>query len=190
MNYLFLVFNALFKCKEIVNCDRDLYLTRWYLLRFKSFAVFLHYFHRSDEDRALHDHPWNFITIPLWRGYYEHTKPIVFCRECYGEGSVWHSERCQWDWCRGCGGSGARLEARRQRIYPLMVCYRPATWRHRVELVKEGFTTKPSESTGKRQPIEKPALTLVIRFREWRDWGFWTKGGFINWRVFWERNCE
>ena len=51
------------------------YLTRWYLFRSKRFRVFLHKFHRSDDDRALHDHPWPFVTILLsGRGYYEHTQ--------------------------------------------------------------------------------------------------------------------
>ena len=28
-------------------------------------GLFLHVFHRGDEDRHLHDHPWNFWTFPL-----------------------------------------------------------------------------------------------------------------------------
>lgn len=35
-------------------------------------VCFFHKFLRSDEDRALHNHPWDFIVIPVWRGYYEH----------------------------------------------------------------------------------------------------------------------
>jgi hypothetical protein len=58
--------------RVIVNCDRDPYLIRWYLLRTKPLAIFIHKFVRSDEDRALHDHPWNFIVVPIWRGYFEH----------------------------------------------------------------------------------------------------------------------
>jgi hypothetical protein len=30
----------------------------------------LHKFYRGDDDRALHDHPWDFITFPL-KGYWE-----------------------------------------------------------------------------------------------------------------------
>lgn len=59
--------------KVIVNCDRLPYLYRWYLIKTRFLGVFIHRFARSDEDRALHDHPWNFIVIPLWQGYLEHS---------------------------------------------------------------------------------------------------------------------
>lgn len=39
--------------KTVVNCDRQPYLNRWYLFRTEPFAIFLHQFVRSDEDRAL-----------------------------------------------------------------------------------------------------------------------------------------
>lgn len=48
-------------------------LTRWFLIRTKYFGLFLHKFHRSDNDRHFHDHPWTFITFLLSRGYYENT---------------------------------------------------------------------------------------------------------------------
>lgn len=60
------------RLKVIHNCDGDPYLYRWYLLRTPWVALFLHRFVRSDEDRALHDHPWAFLVIPIWRGYVEH----------------------------------------------------------------------------------------------------------------------
>ena len=37
----------------------DPYLLRWWLIpRNRWFNVYLHLFLRSDDDRALHDHPW------------------------------------------------------------------------------------------------------------------------------------
>lgn len=74
------ILNRLLKKKEIVNCDHDVYLHRWYLFSCRWFAIFIHKFVRSDEDRALHDHPWNFLVIPVWRGYVEHNerwKPLI-----------------------------------------------------------------------------------------------------------------
>lgn len=53
----------------------DVYLTRWTVLgkRYSGqYRAFLHLFHRSDAD-ALHDHPWSFITLILWGGYFEQT---------------------------------------------------------------------------------------------------------------------
>ena len=135
--------------KTIVNCDRQPYLRRWYLFRTKPFAIFLHRFFRSDEDRALHDHPWPFITFILWRGYIEHTQT---CKENHCERPSHKSAKRKW---------------------PMMVCYRPAEWRHRVELVKG-----------------KPAWTIVFRFRERRMWGFWERTGFLPWNKWWQNNCE
>ena len=42
------------------------YLYRWFLLPRNPVAnVYLHRFFRDDEDRALHDHPWPFLSIVL-----------------------------------------------------------------------------------------------------------------------------
>ena len=35
--------------------------------------AFLHNFNRSDEARALHDHPWAHASILLWGRYWEHS---------------------------------------------------------------------------------------------------------------------
>lgn len=62
-----------FKIKKIHGCHGDLYMTRLQLLCFDNGAsLMINYFHRSDEDRELHDHPWNFKSLILWRGYNEH----------------------------------------------------------------------------------------------------------------------
>lgn len=50
------------------------YLKRWWLIpRNRYFNIYLHQFLRSDEDRALHDHPWANISILLRGSYIEHT---------------------------------------------------------------------------------------------------------------------
>lgn len=40
------------------------YLERWYFC-FLGRTIRLHKFYRGDDDRALHDHPWPFVTFPL-----------------------------------------------------------------------------------------------------------------------------
>lgn len=61
-----------FEVKKIYGCHGGLYMTRIILARFKGGEkMMLNYFHRSDEDRHLHDHPWSFRTFILWRGYIE-----------------------------------------------------------------------------------------------------------------------
>lgn len=51
------------------------YLLRWFVIpRNPIFNIYLHQFRRSDDDRALHDHPWLFnVSWLLSGGYVEHT---------------------------------------------------------------------------------------------------------------------
>jgi hypothetical protein len=50
------------------------YLKRWWLIpRNRYFNIYLHHFLRSDEDRALHDHPWPNVSILIEGSYIEHT---------------------------------------------------------------------------------------------------------------------
>lgn len=51
------------------------YLLRWYVVpRNPWLNVYLHQFLHDDEDRALHDHPWWFISLMLKGGYFEVTQ--------------------------------------------------------------------------------------------------------------------
>lgn len=53
----------------------DRYLLRWYVIpRNPWLNIYLHKFLHDDEDRALHDHPWWFISVMLKGGYYEVTQ--------------------------------------------------------------------------------------------------------------------
>jgi hypothetical protein len=60
---------------DFVIGDRDVpYLLRWWIIpRNKVFNIYLHRFMRSDDDRALHDHPWANLSILLRGRYAEHT---------------------------------------------------------------------------------------------------------------------
>jgi hypothetical protein len=52
----------------------DTYMKRWWVIpRNRFFNVYLHHFLRSDDDRALHDHPWWNASILLQGKYTEHT---------------------------------------------------------------------------------------------------------------------
>jgi hypothetical protein len=52
------------------------YLLRWWIIpRNRFFNIYLHKFLRSDDDRALHDHPLLNVSYLLAGGYVEHTIP-------------------------------------------------------------------------------------------------------------------
>jgi hypothetical protein len=58
----------------IIGEERAPYLLRWWLIpRNRWFNVYLHCFLRSDDDRALHDHPWCWLSLVLRGAYVEHT---------------------------------------------------------------------------------------------------------------------
>lgn len=66
-----------------IRVNGDLYLRRFYITPTKinektgqlcdeGYGIFLHYFYKSDEDRELHDHPWDkALSFILTGGYFE-----------------------------------------------------------------------------------------------------------------------
>ena len=119
MTFIERILNRILDHKVIVNCERQPYLHRWYLFRTRRVACFIHKFIRSDEDRALHDHPWDFLVIPIWRGYIEHSdRPITP------------------PWFRANPMHPDNRVAVIRRIWPLISArFRRGEYRHRVELV-------------------------------------------------------
>lgn len=58
----------------IIGGADSAYMRRWWLIpRNRYFNIYLHHFLRSDDDRALHDHPWWNLSILLRGRYVEHT---------------------------------------------------------------------------------------------------------------------
>lgn len=58
----------------IIGGAQNPYMRRWYLVPRNPFlSVYLHHFLRSDDDRALHDHPWPNCSLILRGTYTEHT---------------------------------------------------------------------------------------------------------------------
>ncbi len=57
----------------IIGGQHQPYMMRWWLItRNRFFNVYLHKFMHSDDDRALHDHPWWNVSILLSGEYVEH----------------------------------------------------------------------------------------------------------------------
>lgn len=65
---------------EYYGTEHDCLMTRYILRTNENGGKYLHLFHRSDQDRELHDHPWDFWTYIIWPGYWEHTPHGVFRR--------------------------------------------------------------------------------------------------------------
>lgn len=74
----------------VIGREPDAYLRRWWIIpRNRWFNIYLHQFLRSDDDRALHDHPWPNLSILLVGSYTEHTISAggVNVRKVYPQGS-------------------------------------------------------------------------------------------------------
>lgn len=79
------------------------YLNRWFVIpRNPIFNIYLHQFLRSDDDRALHDHPWFNFSLLIEGEYTEHTIPRggVQRRIIYRTGdlkfrSCWYAHRVE-----------------------------------------------------------------------------------------------
>ncbi len=60
------------KPDEIIG---DEYMQRWHLRRkHGGWNVYLHRYAGSDDDRALHDHPWKSVSILVWGNLHEVAK--------------------------------------------------------------------------------------------------------------------
>lgn len=176
------ILDALFYKRVIVNCARNPYLHRWYVIRSERFGLFIHKFVRSDEDRAVHDHPWDFIVIPIWRGYVEHSVKFCDCMFCDLER---YSRR---------EGKTSHDKPIKKRVLPILgTRYRRATYRHRVELMPcddKGQVILEDDCPKCEGRGELPSWSLFIRLKKRRDWGFWMPEGFVQWAKFWQDKCE
>lgn len=65
--------------RSTVRLDGEPYLTR-YILKLFGRTLRLHKFHRGDDDRAFHDHPWPFWTFPL-KTYWELVPGVPYQRQ-------------------------------------------------------------------------------------------------------------
>lgn len=142
---------------QVIGHPDDPYLLRWYLIpRNPWINVYVHKFLRPDDDTP-HDHPWWFVSLMLWGQYIEET----------ADGRTIRSAPEPWRWFWG--------------DRPLVS--RPATWIHRVDLVKRlEWVGDGPEPTKPSQPRIRywrnghiPCWTLIVTGRRSRTWGFWCR---------------
>lgn len=143
----------------IAKPDASPYLRRWFLTPWSSDDhrlkakrlpnVYLHQILRSDDDRALHDHPWDNISIILWGGYIEHVfeRPPVEGMEM------------------------PPVTTKRRRMFSIV--RRKAEDAHRLELYRNPGADGPGSVNDIFYGEEKPCWSIFITWRKRREWGFW-----------------
>lgn len=164
-------------------------------------SFYLHIFLRSDDDRALHDHPWNFWSIPLVNGYREHREEDAI----YLLSPEYHDQR---------GGKVVAVHDTRRYVDDGVRVIREyeegaiiaskAADLHRVELHRQNlgnayirfgrnahrFTDLPWMTDEQAIRVyemwrkEMPAMTLFFAGRWQRKWGFMCEHGWKHWRDF------
>ena len=58
-----------FLVKEIKSKTGEIHFRRWRFIETRWFSVYLHGIYKADEDKHMHDHPWDFTSLVLY-GYY------------------------------------------------------------------------------------------------------------------------
>lgn len=126
---------SIFEPMRIGGAD-DPYMVRWRLLpRNRWGNIYVHRFLRSDEDRALHDHPWSSVSI-LLRGHLRETflaedesgAPVHLCRDIRRFWPMWRGARFAHRLeTSGKGALTLFLVGPRQREWGFLC---PQGWRH------------------------------------------------------------
>lgn len=125
----------------VIGGEDDPYLMRWWLIpRNRWFNVYLHLFLRSDDDRALHDHPWASCSL-LIEGRYTEIVP-----QSRG-------------WFAGLDAMMGVVEAIERR--PGRPVFRGASAAHRLELHRD--------AQGREKPVWSLFITGP-KVREWGFW--------------------
>lgn len=63
--------------KEIKSKDGELHFRRFLLFGTPWFSVYIHHIYKKDEDKHLHDHPWNYFSMVLKGSYNESSQDGV-----------------------------------------------------------------------------------------------------------------
>lgn len=189
-------------CRRIVGGDKTLYLSRYTVLRipFTTRSVYLHCFHRSDEDRDLHNHPWDkSVSLVLWGGYVEErrvqqeltiphyltglcdrrcTVPCIDESDEHGEGN--HAPGCAFRRYRGVPD-----HARLVRQDKASGTY---AWSEIEEqVVLPGSLNRIDADTFHRVDLLKDeAWTLFFTGKHTQSWGFWDRNSdcFVHYETY------
>ena len=151
----------------VIGSEENPYLYRWFVIpRNKWFNIYFHHFLRSDDDRALHDHPWWNMSWLLEGDYDE----VVFVNQPRDVRDGWEYEVPETTTIRRKQGHFA---------------FRGARTAHRVQLLRKpppliGRTGRQITKGGDEQPV----WTLFITGPKIRGWGFWCPKAWRHWENF------
>ena len=63
--------------KEIKSKDGKLHFRRWQIIKTPWFSIYIHGIYAADEDKHLHNHPWDYISMVLSGSYIEKTNKNI-----------------------------------------------------------------------------------------------------------------
>jgi hypothetical protein len=156
---------------HITNKDGTPYMYRWWITKPSAvrggWSARVHEIVSSDDDRALHDHPWDFYSIILKGSYFEVFKEFDSLEAA-----------TSWEWAHPDANLSLRYERETkrytlglQRVAGDLNANTPGTF-HRIRLEKD---TKGREI---------PATTLFISGPRVNSWGFMVDGKKVPWREY------
>lgn len=141
---------------HLYHANGSLYMGRWALFESRWLSARVHYIATADDDRALHDHPWNFVSLVLQGGYVE-ARPLTV-EPCFMQVQrpvVLGDPEPEW----------VEQVMLTRRVAGAMA-FRRATDRHRVVSVDRG------------------TYTLFVYGLGVQWWGFYTREGKVHWQDF------
>lgn len=156
-----------------IPSDRSIpaYMLRWWKIpRNWAFNIYYHIVRRSDDDRALHDHPWWSFSIVLEGGYHEHMilPGGIHQKTWYGPGSVRF---------RPTGGLAHRLELETKAAHVDRISREKRIW-------------KPLQLTPHEEQEELSVKTIFITGPVLRRWGFHDPmRGWVD-AYDWDEHCR
>lgn len=161
---------GLFRRLTLRRADGNVYLNRWGVGHDRIGRVLLHRMDAPDPGVHLHDHPWWFVTIPLWGGYIEQRIPT---RDASNYATWAENED------RDRAEARAHLrDLRRDTTYraPRGVIQTVRPWKPRVMRLDECHRIT--------RLYRRTCWTLVIGGPRRRTWGFYLPSGFMPESVY------
>jgi hypothetical protein len=146
------------------------YMLRWWHIKRNAyFNWYLHNVLRSDDDTALHDHPWWSFSLVLDGGYYEHTiaKGGVHYMKWFGPGQMHF---------RPFGSCAHRLQLPTEKIDDASM----TQMAHSVDLDITAY---------KDRQVEMPATTMFLTGPVLRRWGFHHPERWVD-AYDWDEFCQ